>query len=252
MVPQFLSPLRASPGRGRTERPGELSTSHDRQRCQSVAAEAGQEPLRRSGDTGRVADGVDVDRECRAVCRELRRPAERRRSDAGRAVRRTRVPENAAIFPQRCGECHAIGQPQNETGRAIPFNPIDAGNPRGLESSALGWERVVLQNDPQTKYSPHILVNMTRPECSPLLLGPLAKSAGGWESCGPVFADTTDPAYQQLLGSLRRGKAEADVRPRYGTPGFRPNRQYIRELKRYGILASDFDPAHLANRHLRG
>ena len=42
---------------------------------------------------------------------------------------------------------------------------------------------------------------------------------------------------------IRRGKAEADVRPRYGTPGFRPNRQYIRELKRYGVLASDFDPA---------
>ena len=46
-----------------------------------------------------------------------------------------------------------------------------------------------------------------------------------------------------MLASIRRGKAEADVRPRYGTPGFRPNRQYIRELKRYGILASDFDPA---------
>ncbi|MHB9081408.1 MAG: HzsA-related protein [Pirellulaceae bacterium] len=150
--------------------------------------------------------------------------------------------ESAAILKQRCGECHALGQPQNETGRAIPFNPLIGCNPRGLKRAMGYFERVVLENDPQTKFSPHILVNMTRPEYSPLLLGPLAKSAGGWESCGPVFADTNDPAYQQMLGSLRRGKAEGDVRPRYGTPGFRPNRQYVRELKRYGILASDLDP----------
>jgi hypothetical protein len=76
------------------------------------------------------------------------------------------------------------------------------------------------------------------------LLGPLAKSAGGWESCGPVFANTEDRDYQHILASLQRAKADADVRPRYGTPGFQPNRQYIREMKRYGVLAADYDPRH--------
>ena len=26
-------------------------------------------------------------------------------------------------------------------------------------------------------------------------------------------------------------------------PGFRPNEHYVREMKRYGVLADDFDPA---------
>ncbi len=157
---------------------------------------------------------------------------------AGRVFR-----ENADVLKRRCGQCHAIGDAKNETGRAIPFLPNDAWNARGVSRRIGCYERVVLEHDPQAKFSPFILVNLTRPEWSPLLLGPLAKSAGGWESCGPVFADTDDPAYQQLLASLRRGQAAADARPRYGMPGFRPNRQYIRELKRYGVLASDFDPA---------
>ncbi len=152
--------------------------------------------------------------------------------------------ENHALLKERCGSCHALGEPKNETGRAIPFSPSGSRNARGLSRRIGEWERVVLENDPQVKFSPNILVNLTRPELSPLLLGPLARSAGGWESCGAVFSDTDDPAYQHLLASIQRGKAEADSRPRYGTPGFRPNRQYIRELKRYGILAADFDPDH--------
>ena len=159
----------------------------------------------------------------------------------GRAAARVFV-ECGQRIKQRCGQCHAVGEPKNETGRAIPFNPITGNNPRGLKRAIGYWERVVIENDPQTKYSPHILINLTRPELSPLLLGPLAKSAGGWESCGPVFANTEDPDYQHILASLRHGKAIADARPRYGTPGFQPNRQYIREMKRYGVLAADYDP----------
>jgi len=160
----------------------------------------------------------------------------------GRAAARVFY-ENDELLRSRCGNCHSINEPKNETGRAIPFSPSDAWNARGLERRIGCWERVVLENDPQAKFSPSMLVNLTRPELSPLLLGPLAKSAGGWESCGPVLTSTEDPAYLALRASLERGKAEAEQRPRYGTAGFRPNRQYIRELKRYGVLASDFDPA---------
>jgi hypothetical protein len=102
---------------------------------------------------------------------------------------------------------------------------------------------VVLPHDPLTKYSGHILVNLSRPHLSPIILAPLAKEAGGWGSCGPVFTSQEDPDYLRILASLEKGKRYADQRPRYGTPGFRPNRQYIRELKRYGVLAEDFDPA---------
>jgi hypothetical protein len=32
-----------------------------------------------------------------------------------------------------------------------------------------------------------------------------------------------------------------DEGPRYTQPGYRPNRQYVREMKKYGILPESFD-----------
>jgi hypothetical protein len=147
------------------------------------------------------------------------------------------------ILKRRCSECHATGDFKNESGRPLPFMPNMTRNPRGLKRPTAVHERIVLDDDPLARFSHHILVNLTRPHLSPLLLGPLAKTAGGWEACGPVFTDSDDQDYQLLLALLKRAKTEIDVRARYATPGFRPNRQYIREMKKYGILSSDFNPA---------
>ena len=87
------------------------------------------------------------------------------------------------------------------------------------------------------------MLNFTRPQLSPLLLGPLAKSAGGFGICGEVFKDTNDPDYRLLLSSIVKGKADLDAEPRFGTPGFKPNPQYVREMKKYGILPPAFDLA---------
>ncbi len=38
-------------------------------------------------------------------------------------------------------------------------------------------------------------------------------------------------------------KRQYDQPPRFGMSGFRPNRQYIREMKRFGVLPASFDPA---------
>jgi len=151
--------------------------------------------------------------------------------------------QTAEVLRRRCKGCHALGDPRNEQGKPLPFNPITARNSRGLSRPTGIHERVVLQNDPLTRYSTHILLNFSRPSLSPLLLGPLAEESGGYGSCGPVFADTDDPDYRQLLSAIEQGKAAIDARPRYGTPGFRPNRQYVRELKRFGVLPASFDPA---------
>jgi hypothetical protein len=87
------------------------------------------------------------------------------------------------------------------------------------------------------------LVDYTRPTCSSLLLAPLAKSAGGVGRCArEVFKDTSDPDYQKILASIESGKKLHDARPPWGAPGWRPNPQYVREMKRFGILPSDFDP----------
>ncbi|HOC01270.1 MAG TPA: hypothetical protein PKM43_21280, partial [Verrucomicrobiota bacterium] len=78
---------------------------------------------------------------------------------------------------------------------------------------------------------------------SPLLLGPLAKTAGGFGSCGEVFRDTQDPDYRRLLGAIRLAREGIEAHQCFGTPTFRPNRQYIRELARFGVLPAAFDPA---------
>jgi hypothetical protein len=147
-----------------------------------------------------------------------------------------------SILRKRCIECHDLNQRDNPAGKPLPFSPNMTANSRGLPRRTGIHERVVLENDPLARYGYHILLNFTRPEYSPLLLGPLAKDAGGWGTCPNVFEDKNDPEYIQLLAILQKGKEQVDQRPRYGTPGFRPNRQYIRELKKYGVLDPDFDP----------
>ena len=145
------------------------------------------------------------------------------------------------VLARRCGSCHALGQADSEDRRPLPFPADTRRNRRGLDRRTAVHERIVFENDPLARYSANILLNFTRPEWSPLLLGPLARSAGGYERCGAVFQDKSDPDYQRLLAAIARGKADLDASPRYATPGFKPNRQYVREMKRYGILPASFD-----------
>ncbi len=161
---------------------------------------------------------------------------------AGRAAGRV-FSQNQSLLARRCGECHVLDDRQNEGGRALPFQPLVARPDRGVDRAVGIHERVIIENDPLARFGSHILLNFSRPHLSPLLLGPLAAEAGGYESCGAVFADTDDPDYRQLLATIELGKEELDAKPRYGTPGFRPNRQYIRELVRFGVLPASFDPA---------
>jgi hypothetical protein len=74
-------------------------------------------------------------------------------------------------------------------------------------------------------------------------LGPLPKSAGGWASCSHQFTGKEDAGYQALLADIQGRNQRLNEAQRYGTPGFRPNRQYLREMKRFGVLPASFDPA---------
>jgi hypothetical protein len=100
-----------------------------------------------------------------------------------------------------------------------------------------------------------IAYNLTRPEKSLLLLGPLAKSAGGYGTCQAkakpgaqgekapdVFADAQDPDYRKILAMIVDGKKYLDEHKRFDMPGFRPGEPYIREMKRYGILPATLGP----------
>ena len=100
----------------------------------------------------------------------------------------------------------------------------------------------------QLKHHEQLLYNLSRPAKSPLLLAPLSRQAGGWELCrtrtgGAIFATVDDPDYRAMLASIQAAMATLDRIKRFDMPGFKPNEHYVREMKRYGVLADDFDLA---------
>ncbi len=150
--------------------------------------------------------------------------------------------DGADVLRTRCGQCHALGEKADEQGRPLPSHSY--GHHRGSVGRPTGaFERIVFENDPIARYSANILLNFSRPALSSLLLGPLSKKAGGYASCGEIFKGTGDSDYQRLLGLIEKAKSALDEEPRYATPTFKPNRQYIREMKKFGILPPQFDLA---------
>lgn len=140
------------------------------------------------------------------------------------------------ILNQRCRQCHAPGR------KAVPLPLVmSEKEQRELRNKlqTAPHERIVREND--CRYSAHILLNASRPEKSPLLLGPLPKAAGGWGTCSYQFSGADDLDYMTLLKTMRKCKGRLDEVPRYGMPGFKPNRQYVREMKRFGVLSPRFD-----------
>jgi len=152
----------------------------------------------------------------------------------------------AEVIGRRCAGCH-----QQET--ALP---------RAL-SDELGisfWRFSI--DDPRLKFSRHIVFNLSQPEQSLLLLAPLAPAGGGLGLCrdaagqpAGVFAGTSDPDYQTLLQMAAAGRTELERIRRFDMPGFLPRPQYLRELRRYGILPPDHpddaavDPYELDRRY---
>lgn len=155
------------------------------------------------------------------------------------------------VLEKRCFGCHAV---PSEDGR-VPAGKValPAAPARGVPK-ATTYERVIIDNDPMARRGREILYNLTRPEKSILLLGPLAKAAGGYESCRmldkdgrpgqpvAVFRDTRDADYQALLRAIQRAAQRLDEIRRFDMPAFRPNDGYVREMKRYGILPPDLNP----------
>jgi hypothetical protein len=147
------------------------------------------------------------------------------------------APADADVIGRRCGACH---------------------HPKDIKKPLTAF-----------KTSEDLVVNLTDPARSPILLAPLAKDAGGWGLCkgelrssrrgwprdpdamaepaatsnvSAIFDSADDGDYRKLLAGIEKSKKQLDQATRFDKPDFHPNRHYVREMKRYGILPADADP----------
>ncbi|MCK5862989.1 MAG: discoidin domain-containing protein [Candidatus Hydrogenedentes bacterium] len=136
-----------------------------------------------------------------------------------------------AAIKRRCFECH-------QDNMQIPVALSDE---NGLSFWRPDW------NDPRLKRSRHLAFNLSRPECSLILLAPLAKEAGGYGICSsntkgsPIFTNSNDPDYQAILDMCKAGKTKLDRIKRFDMKGYQPPTPYIREMIRYGVLPKNYD-----------
>ncbi len=162
--------------------------------------------------------------------------------------------EARATLERRCASCHTArlklpNSPADDLDFKLHHLEYAGGKPRfweppwlwprddrALAPGSVEWMR--RHADPRLQFSRHILYNLSRPEHSLLLLAPLAKSAGGHGLCGDVFASADDPDYRALLAGIEEAKAFLESRGRFNLPGFRPEPEYVREMKRYGVLSA--------------
>ena len=140
---------------------------------------------------------------------------------------------------KRCGQCHK-GKLQ------LPRTMSD-------EIGVSFWKPDLA--NPRAKRLRHIAFNLSKPEDSMLLLGPLSREAGGYGACkevlkdgsyGPqtnVFTTVEDPDYKTILGMMEAGKQKLEEVTRFDMANFKPHPAYLREMQKYGILPADFDPA---------
>jgi hypothetical protein len=136
----------------------------------------------------------------------------------------------ADVIQRRCADCH-------QGDLVLPLSISD-------ERNVSFWRFDI--DDPRLRLSRHIVFNLTRPEHSLLLLSPLDPAAGGFGRCrdaagqpAQVFADRADPDYATLLDMVSAGRDKLNRMKRFDMPGFQPRPEYLRELRRYGVLPAD-------------
>lgn len=136
----------------------------------------------------------------------------------------------ADVIQRRCADCH----------QGDLVLPTAISDERGVSF----WRFDI--DDPRLQLSRHIVYNLSQPEHSLLLLAPLDVDAGGFGLCrdaagqpASVLADRSDPDYATLLQMVSAGRDDLERRKRFDMPGFQPRPEYLRELRRYGVLPED-------------
>jgi hypothetical protein len=148
------------------------------------------------------------------------------------------------VINRRCASCHTGKKKQLQ---AVP----------GMRIKSI-WSKGFTHGDPFDRLNINRMYNLTHPEKSRILTTPLARSAGGRgiqnynlktksfasDEVHEVFKSTDDPDYQLLLNAIRKVQHYVETEnPAWHMDNFKPNKDYVREMIRYGILPDTFDPA---------
>jgi hypothetical protein len=146
---------------------------------------------------------------------------------------------------RRCGSCH--------TQELLPRHVT-------AQTKISGWGDLLSWTRPLSRYSRHRIYNLSRPTKSVALTVSLEKGAGGTatEPLGQtaivtedfltppvavqhpiVFTNTHDPDYQAILTHIQAAGHRLREIKRFDMPDFQPAPEYLREMRRYGILAPE-------------
>ena len=163
------------------------------------------------------------------------------------------------VLVRRCDRCHAKDDESKKAGTyTAPAQFYVQYYPHEEKQKNLFIARSMAQDG--GRFNRHEIFDLTEPSESLVALTPLAKSAGGLGVCEAksgegVLNGTDDADYQKIVDYIMRGRRYLLEENNRYTMSFdsanngpncpkrfvaRPD--YIREMKRYGVLPADFDP----------
>ena len=137
---------------------------------------------------------------------------------------------------RRCGSCHAGAT-------ALPLSVCD-------EIVAPPWDDMS-PKDPSAAVLAALALRPDAPRRNrSSCCASLAKEAGGLAICrtternttstAAAFKSTADPDYVKIRTAITGAKSKLDEIKRFDMPGFRPRSEWVREMKRFGILPAEF------------
>ncbi|WP_234042014.1 hypothetical protein [Persicirhabdus sediminis] len=156
-------------------------------------------------------------------------------------------PESVAaskVIRQDCMSCHTDN-------RRLPLHPADH---KGIPHWSWGGVDKPIKRDMEWQdrelvfSSNHQVFNLSRPDKSLMLQAPLSKEQGGLGICvsadgKPVIESDDSETYQLILKMVERAKQELDGTSRFNRDDFVPLHSYLRQMKNYGIIPEEYDPA---------
>lgn len=151
--------------------------------------------------------------------------------------------QTGTVLHRRCYTCH---HPEGKGPQPRLVEPMDIEERQKLVKRPTGrYERLVFEADPARYYAWHVLLNATRPDQSAVLLAPLAQAVGGWGTCPDVFASKEDPDYRVMSAAAFNWQTAWQANHVFGSPTFQVNRQYLREMVRFGVLPENTRREHV-------